>query len=382
MSPMRWRAADGAPAGPVTPVELFFDLVFVFTLTQLTQRLEHDLSLAEAGRSLLLFAILWWMYSGYAWLTNHVPPRQTSQKLLLFAGMVGFYVAALGMPHAFDGSGVVFGVGYLIVIVVHLLLFTQGDVRAGVMRLVPINLTSALLILAAGFTRGTTVYALWIAALALQAAAPYLAPRRAVGTAQLFHVAPGHFAERHSLLLIVALGESVVAIGMGARVDHFTLGLACVVALALALPGAMFWTYFTDVHAGEQALRRADARRRSLLAVNAYFFPYIPMLLGIVAAAAGMRAVVGNLGRRLAPAEAAALAAGVALFLGGVALFRGWLRIAPIDGRLIAAAVVLATIPIGAEAGAGYQLAAIVAALVVMLALDRRATGHDAGAGS
>ncbi|MDQ3949487.1 MAG: low temperature requirement protein A, partial [Gemmatimonadota bacterium] len=158
MTPLRWRDARPAPAGPVTPVELFFDVVFVFTLTQLTRMLERDLSLAGAGRILLLFGVLWWMYGGYAWLTNHVPPQQTSQKLLLFAGMAGFLVAAVGIPHAFDRTGVVFGLGYLVVICVHLLLFTQSDALAGVRRLAPFNLTSAVLILIAGFVDGPAVY--------------------------------------------------------------------------------------------------------------------------------------------------------------------------------------------------------------------------------
>ncbi len=102
MTRFRWRVTTTGAVGPVTPVELFFDVVFVFTLTQLTRVLEADLSWGGAGRVLLLFSVLWWMYGGYAWLTNHVPPRRVSQKLLLFAGMAGFMVAAVGIPHVFE----------------------------------------------------------------------------------------------------------------------------------------------------------------------------------------------------------------------------------------------------------------------------------------
>jgi len=373
MTPLRWRVANEAPTGPVTPVELFFDLVFVFTLTQLTQRLEHELSFAEAGRSLLLFAVLWWMYTGYVWLTNHVPPRRAAQKLLLFAGMAGFFVAALGVPHAFDRSGLVFGAGYLIVIVVHLLLFTQADVLSGVLRLAPFNLGSGLLILGAGFTHGPAVYALWVAAFLVQAVAPYVAPRRSgVGTAQLFHVAPAHFAERHGLLVIVALGESVVAIGMGVDVGRLSAALAGSVVLALALPGALWWAYFMEADAGERALGKADGRTRSLLAVNAYFFAHIPMLLGIVAAAAGMRAVMAHPHAPLALPSAVELAGGVALFLVGIAAFRHALAIDRPASRLVAAAATLATIPIGTASSAGLQLAVIVAVAVATIVLDRR----------
>jgi hypothetical protein len=139
MTRMRWRDPDAAPAGRVTAVETFFDVVFVFTLTQLTRTLENDLSLACIGRILLVFGALWYMYGGYAWLTNHVPPRRGSQKLVLFASMAGFFIAAIA--HAFDGTGVLFGVGYLVVICVHLILFTQADVLEGVLRLAPYNVS-------------------------------------------------------------------------------------------------------------------------------------------------------------------------------------------------------------------------------------------------
>ena len=217
------------------------------------------------------------------------------------------------------------------------------------------------------------VYALWITAFLVQAIAPYVAPRRSgVGTAQLFHVAPAHFAERHGLLIIVALGESVVAIGMGVDVGGFSAALAGRVVLALALPGALWWAYFMDADAGERALARADERTRNLLAVNAYFFAHIPMLLGIVAAAAGMRAVMPHPEAPLAAPSAVALAGGVALFLAGIAGFRHVLAIGRPASRLAGAALTLATIPIGTASSAGLQLAAIVAVAVTMLVLDTR----------
>src|SRR6185295_2783589 len=147
---LRWRDPDAAPADRVTAVETFFDVVFVFTLTQLTRTLADDLSFAGAARMVLVFGPLWYMYGGYAWLTNHVPPRRASQKLVLFGAMAGFFIAALGIPHAFTAAGgVLFGIGYLVVICVHLILFTQADALEGVLRLAPYNVGGALLILAA-----------------------------------------------------------------------------------------------------------------------------------------------------------------------------------------------------------------------------------------
>jgi low temperature requirement protein LtrA len=366
---------DGAynpPVGPVTPVELFFDIVFVFTLTQLTHTLETELSLVTVGRVLLVFGVLWWMYGGYAWLTNHVPPRRVSQKLLLFAGMAGFLIAAVGIPHAFDDTGVIFGVGYLVVICVHLLLFSQSDAVAGVVRLAPYNIGAALLILAAGFVSGTRVYILWVAAFVLMAVVPYLVPRHSwVGAAQAFHIAPAHFVERHGLLVIIALGESVIAIGAGVDAEHLSAGTIAMIVLALALPGALWWTYFVDTPAAEHALTSADMERRSRLSTRTYFFAHIPVLLGIIVAAAGIHGAIAH------PADpsdwpvASALAGGIALFLAGIAACRHSLSIGSPMKRIVAAGLVLATIPAAITMSAGLQLVVVLGVLVLMLIIDR-----------
>jgi low temperature requirement protein LtrA len=380
MSRVHWRDPNPAQADRVTPVEAFFDVVFVFTLTQLTRTLERDLSLAGAGRVLLLFGVLWWMYGGYAWLTNHVPPRRASQKLLLFAGMAGFLVAAVGIPHAFDRTGIVFGLGYLVVICIHLLLFTQADVLSGVLRLAPFNLTSALLVLVAGFFDAPGVYVLWVAAFVLMAVTPYITPRKSwVGVAAAFHVAPEHFVERHGLLVIIALGESVVAIGMGVDVDHLSAGTVGTIVLALALPAAFWWTYFTDAAAAEHALADADTGKRSLLAIRAYFFAHIPLLLGIVSAAAGIHAAIAHPGDPAKPAAAIALSGGVALFLLGVAEVRRTLNIGSATSRLVAAIAVLVTIPIATTVNAGVHLATVVAVVTAMLLIDARQQASTKG---
>jgi low temperature requirement protein LtrA len=382
MSAFRWRDPNPAPVDRVTAVELFFDIVFVFTLTQLTRTLERDLSLAGAGRVLLLFGVLWWMYGGYAWLTNHVSPRRTSQKLLLFAGMAGFLVAAVGIPHAFDRTGILFGLGYLVVICVHLLLFTQSNVLAGVLRLAPFNLASALLVLVAGFVQGPAVYALWVSAFVLMAITPYVTPRKSqVGVASAFRIAPEHFVERHGLLVIIALGESVVAIGAGVDVEHLTAGTVGTIVLALALPAAFWWTYFADATPAEHALAAADPAARSLLAIRAYFFAHIPLLLGIVAAAAGIHAAIAHPGDPAHLPAAVALAGGVALFLAGVGDVRRALGVGSATSRFVAAIVVLATIPIATTTNAALHLAAVVAVVTTMLLLDGRRTRRTFGYG-
>ena len=377
MTPMRWRVDDPTPVGAVTPVELFFDIVFVFTLTQLTHTLEEHLSLGAVVRVLLVFGVLWWMYGGYAWLTNHVPPRRVLQKLLLFAGMAGFLIAAVGIPHAFDGTGIIFGLGYLIVISVHLLLFSQSDATAGVVRLAPFNVGAALLILAAGFVSGTRAYVLWIAGFVLMAVVPYLVPRLSwVGSAQAFHIAPAHFVERHGLLVIIALGESVIAIGAGVDLEHLTPGTIAMIVLALALPGALWWTYFTDTRAAEHALTSADTQHRSLMATRTYFFAHIPVLLGIIIAAAGIHAAIAHPAERSPWPAALALSGGIALFLVGIAACRRSLAIGSPTSRVVAAVAVLLTTPVATTLNAGAHLMLVLTVLVAMLAIEYRGGGH------
>ncbi|MEO3926377.1 low temperature requirement protein A [Micromonosporaceae bacterium B7E4] len=372
MSRLAWRGGDRRPADRVAPVEIFFDLVFVFTLTQLTRILEADLSLPSLGRVLLLFGILWWMVTGYVWLPNSVPPRRATQKLLLFAGMAGFLVAAVGVPEAFGRTGLVFGVGYLVVICVHLLLFTQAGIGIALLWLAVYNVGSALLVVFGGLADGAVRYELWLAAFALQSVVPYLVPRLSwVSVIASFHIAARHFVERHGLLLIVALGESVVAIGISVDVAHLTAGTVAVTVAALALPFALWWTYFTETGATEAALERAERGPRARLALR-IGFTHIPLLLGIVVAAAGIHSVVAHPGEPASVHAALALAGGVALYLAGIAVARQSLHVPVWWSRWVGAGVVLGTVPLGTVVSAWLQLVAVIAVIVAMLAL----TGH------
>ena len=197
-----------AEGSQVTSLELFFDLVFVFTLTQLTALLSRSLSWESLLQSFLIFIVLFWMYGGYVWLTNSVPPVTASRQLLLIAGMAAFLICALAIPNAFAGTGVAFGIGYLIVIVVHGSMYVRA-VGLKAARFVPMNFLSAAAIIGAGFIGGTARYVLWLLAIALHVITSFL------GTGLQFELRVSHFVERHGLLLLVALGESIVAIGAG-----------------------------------------------------------------------------------------------------------------------------------------------------------------------
>jgi len=357
---------------PVSTLELFFDLLFVFAITQLTSVLAGDPSPRGVLQVLLAFGVLWWMFGGYVWLTNTIAPDTTLRRMLLLAAMVGFLVMGLALPTAFEGGGLIFGVGYLLVILIHAGLFAfaqRGTGVTGIFRVAPLNIVAAVILVIAGLFHGPIVYVLWAVAFGLEVLTSF------VSDPSGFRIAPGHFVERHGLLLIIVLGESIVAISTGASGVVLDASLIAAATLSLAIVSGLWWLYFTedDAHA-EHAMMSAPVERRPRLALNAFFYAQIPMLLGVVSFAAGVKSAIGHGFDPLAAYAATFLAAGVGLYLLGDALLRlaiGWGRTWI---RMAAAGAALATIPIGLAASSVAQLAALLAVLVVTLALRERAT--------
>src|SRR5918996_2088500 len=261
----------------VSTLELFFDLVFVFTLTQLTGLLVHEPTAEGALRVVLIFVVLFWMYGGYVWLTNQVPPDRPARRLLVMLGMGAFFVCALAVPEAFGEGGVAFGLGYLLVILVHAGLWLQVYGRSVTVRFGVFNVGAALIVTTAGFLEGPGAYGLWVAAIAIL----FITPRIAGRAAPQFPLRSGHFVERHGLLLIVALGESVVAIGIGIGGLPLDAGVFGAAILRLALAAALWWASFVGGEEGAgRTMAAATDQRRFRLALKAYFFAYIPILLG------------------------------------------------------------------------------------------------------
>jgi low temperature requirement protein LtrA len=356
----------------VTTLELFFDLVFAFTLTQLATLLAGKLSVASAVQVLLIFGLLWWMYEGYAWLTNSRPPIHTTERILLLLGMAGFLVVGLAIPRGFAGDGVALGLGYLVVVLVHAVLYYR--VNANILRVAPFNVTSALLVTGAGLAgqhRPVAEYALWAAALLVQLGSPLL-----VHPKSHFRLRPAHFAERHNALVIVALGESVAAIGITAA-RHADARLLASAVLGLALAGALWWFVFggDDEKQTERALTQASTERRTALALAAFFYGNIPLLLGLIATAAGLHRTVLTSASEIhagTTGTAGLLAVGSALFMAGDAWVRRLLGFGRLGPRLAAAAVALATVAVGVTAGLDAQLAVLTAILISPLIIERR----------
>jgi low temperature requirement protein LtrA len=354
----------------VSTIELFFDLVFVFTITQLTSLLVGEPNGTGVARVALIFGNVWWMYGGYAWLTNAVPPREPVVRLLMLVGMAGFLVVALAIPDAFGHSGIAFGIGYLIVTFVHTGLFLRASEESTVramFRLGPFNLITAALLLVAGFTSGGLQWTLWASAFVFHWASPALT---AVGG---FPIRAQHFVERHGLIVLIALGESVVAVGIGVQGHDLTTGLAVTAVLGLALAAALWWLYFDgEDERAEHALDLAPDSRNPWLALFAFGYAFLPVLGGIIVFAAGMKEAVVRYDEPASAATAWFLAAGVATYVLGLVAFRAVLRTGPLAPRLVVAAVAVATVVIGLETSPELQIATLTLVVVAGIVAETR----------
>jgi len=361
------------PGVRVSTLELFFDLVFVFTITQLTAVLAGNLTWEWAGRTLLLMLIIWWMYDGFAWMTNTVAPTDPVRRALLLAGMGGFLLIALSLPKVFTDDGWAFGVGYFVVNLIHSGLLLRAA-PAAMRQLAPLNLLSATLVLAGGFATGPWRLGLWIAAAVVMTVSPYLHPLSE------WAINSAHFVERHGLIVIIALGESIVAIGVGASGLALTKTLVEVALLGLVLSFLLWWVYFggDDVRA-EHALDATPSLGRARVALHAFGWAHVPLLYGIIAVAAGVKKATGHADEHIYLAQALVLGGGVAVFLLGDVIFRAILRLGMIRYRFMAAVAALATIPLGVAFSAILQLLGLVLVMTALLVVEWVLATHGPG---
>ena len=351
----------------VTPRELFFDLVFVFAFTQVAALLAGDPTFAGIGRGVLVLGALWWAWTAYAWLTNTVDPEEGVIGAALLIALIAMFVAALVVPDVFDDEGVLFGAAFFVVIAMHLALYALAgrgnrDLFVAVLRLAPWTLVGAALILVAGVAEGARTW-LWLAALACT----YVGAFMSGSTGWQLHAS--HLAERYGLVIIIALGEAFVSIGIGAA--GVEMGLGEVVAAILGLLVATsFWLAYFDFFSirGEQMLRAREGPERVALARDAYAYAHLPMIIGIVLFAFAMKTIVAHVGDELETVAAFALCGGSALYLLAYSAIRIRLerRLRVSRGRLVAALVLLLMLPVATAVPA---LAALAIVTAVWLAL-------------
>ena len=349
----------------VTTIELFFDLVFVFTITQLTSVLTAEPNGFGLVKMAALLAVVWWMYGGYAWLTNVVPPVRSVPRLLLVAGMAGFLVIALAVPTAFAGGGLAFGLGYLLVVLVHAGLFLRSPARAGILRVAPWNLGAAVVLIVAAFVPEPVRWALWLAVPVALWGVSHLGQN-----ASDFALRPGHFVERHGLVLLIAFGESVVAVGVGEV--RLSAGLLIAAVLTLIVLAALWWCYFGGAdEIAEKRLVEAEVSIRSRLCLAAFGRAFYPLLAGIILLAAGMKKAIGHPWAAGHLLPALAIGGGVAVYLAGDIALRRVLRLGPVRYRAAAGLVALASIAAGTFAPLVVQLAVLAGVLLGMFTLER-----------
>ena len=360
----RWTATEKR----VAPLELFFDLVFVFALTQVTLLMSNHPTWEGLGQGLLVLAALWWAWGAYAWLTNYIAADEGLERLLMFAVMGAFLVTALAVPEAFGEDALLFAVAYAVARWLHIFIFAEAndDVDAGqaIVRLARTALPAPLLLIVAALLGGTAQAVIFIVALAIDFAGPFVFGVRG------FQVSAGHFAERFALIVIIALGESIVAIGAGLDGEVDT-GVLVAAGLGLTVACGLWWAYF-DVVAlvAESRFRQSEGHERAKLARDSYSYLHLPMIAGIVLVALGVKKTIGDVDKPLETVPAVALFGGIALYYAGHVGFRlrnvGTLN----GGRLVALVVCLALIAVGTEVDAVVALALAAAVTSGLIAYE------------
>jgi low temperature requirement protein LtrA len=370
------QTAEEAPTGRklriderVSPLELFFDLVFVFALTQVTAMMADNATWEGLAEGMLVLCALWWAWGAYAWLTNYIKADEGTERLLMFGAMAAMLVAALAVPGAFTDDALLFACAYALVRWLHVFIFAEAnddlDAAGAIRRLSRTAIPGPALLIVAAFLDGAARDALWAVALGIDFAGPYVFGVRG------FRVSPAHFAERFGLIVIIALGESIVAIGVGAGGIGLTAPVVTAAVLGVALAAALWWAYF-DVVALVAERRFKEARGYALprMARDSYSYLHLPMIAGIILVALGMKKTLEHVDEPLKVVASSALFGGLALYYGGHIGFR--LRnVGSLSGqRLLAALVSVALIVPATEVDALVALALAVAVAAGLIAYE------------
>jgi low temperature requirement protein LtrA len=344
----------------VLPLELFFDLVFVLAITQCTTLMSHHTSWEGLGEGMLILALLWWSWTAYAWLTSVVDPEEGGVRIALFAAMAGFLIAAISVPEAFGSLATEFAVAYGAVRIAQIFLLAiagrdDPSFRRSVTGLGIGTAIGVTLLIAGSFLDPGLQAAVWGLALILDMGEPYLFGSEG------WHLVPGHFAERHGLIVIIALGESIVAIGLGAG-NHLTWGIAAAAALGIGVAAALWWTYFDIVAlvSARRLVRAPEGKVRNELARDSYSYIHFLLVAGIILLALGLKKGIGDPTEALDDVPAFALVGGVAVYLLGMVAFRHR-HIGTINPQRLGLALLLLAL---------YPVATTISALAMLVLLN------------
>ena len=360
----------------VTPLELFFDLVFVLAITQCTALMSHHPTWSGLAQGLLVLGMLWWAWTGYAWLTSVVDPEEGAVRLVIFGAMAALLLVSLCVPEAFGSLALAFALIYGVVRTAHIALFMLASpeddgLRHSVLGLAVSTVIAVSLLVIASFFDGLAQGALWALALLLDMGGPYFFGSEG------WKLMPEHFAVRHGLIVIIALGESIVAIGIGAS-HTLSLGIGAAAVLGVALTAAMWWAYFDIVAivAGRRLVEAERGRAQNEMARDSYSYLHLPMVAGIVLAALGMKTTIGHFGDHLHTVPAFALLGGLAIYLLGHVAFR-YRHVHTINRRrLLLAIVLLILVPVATEVPALVALAVVNVLIWAMIAYETRSYGE------
>jgi low temperature requirement protein LtrA len=363
----------------VTPLELFFDLVFVLAFTQCTALMAAQPTWVGLAKGLLVLGVLWWSWVGYAWLTSVLDPEEDAVRLVIFAAMAALLIVGLCVPGAFGDAALIFACAYAVVRIAHIALFMlasrdEPNLRSSVLGLAGSTALGSGLLIGAAFADGALQGGLWALALALDMGGPYF-----FGT-DGWKLVPEHFSERHGLIVIIALGESIVAVGVGAR-HGVDVGVALGAIVGTAVAAALWWLYFDVVAivAGRRLAAAEVGRAQNAMARDSYSYLHFPMVAGIVLVALGMKKTLGHVDEPLTLVPAAALLGGTAMYLLAHVGFR-YRHIHSLNARRLGLAVLLcAFVPVAVEIPALATAAALAAALVLLIVVETRGYGESRG---
>jgi low temperature requirement protein LtrA len=322
------RSRDGHAR--VTFVELFFDLVFVFAVTQLSHTLLEHLDFTGAVQTAFLLLAVWWVWVYTCWFTNWVDPEKPSVRMLMFAMMLAGLLMSAAIPHAFEHEGLLFAVAYSFIQVVRTA-FTVFATRRhdpvnhrNFLRILTWLSVSAVFWIAGGVLAGAERVFAWLIALSLEICGPtvgYWVPALGRSSTRDWKIDGAHMAERFALFVIIALGESILVTGATAASVRATMPVVCAFVVAFAGSVAMWWVYFNiGAERGSRQIAGAANPGRIGRAVYTYF--HIPIIAGIVVSAVGDEISIAHPDGHLHPAQSAALLGGPALYLLGNVFFK------------------------------------------------------------